>query len=273
MTTELFFETERETKVFASRDYSLGREAATFQQTKRLTDSRSEKFSLQWNFQFARYEGETIDRAGRLLTVATNRPRFGFSIIEDRRDSFANPSNGRFWNVTLQVVPRIWGSSVSYYRLYGQFFYYKPLFGSMVWASGYRAGIAQGTEEVLVIDDRFHAGGANSVRGFEQNSLGPTVTDPDTGERYFLGGQAVGVFNQELRFPLYKSLAAGVFWDAGNVFTRASDFQLSTFRHSLGAGIRYLLPFGAVRLDWAHVLNRREGDRLVDFHFSFGMAF
>ena len=115
-----------------------------------------------------------------LIDFDTTRPRFGISLIEDRRDSFANPTRGRFWNITLQGVPKIWGSDVGYIRLYGQFFYYYPILKELIWASGIRLGLATGTSEILLTDDRFLAGGANSVRGFRQNSLGPSITRPET---------------------------------------------------------------------------------------------
>jgi len=44
-------------------------------------------------------------------------------------------------------------------------------------------------------------------------------------------------------------------------------------RHSLGAGLRFVLPVGAIRFDWARVLNPKPEDRLNRFHFSFGYAF
>ncbi|HXV63912.1 MAG TPA: BamA/TamA family outer membrane protein, partial [Vicinamibacteria bacterium] len=272
--TELVLDTEREENRLDIPGLDLRRDRVTFQQTKKLRDFRYDKLALQWNVSYARYRGQTIDRGtGAVIAFETNRPRFGLSFIDDRRDSFANPTRGRFWNVTLQYTPEIWGSEVSYYRLYGQLFYYHPIWGRLVWASGVRLGVAPGEFPLLLIDDRFQAGGASSVRGFEQNTLGPSVTVPETGEQVFIGGQAVGVFNQELRFPLYRSLQGGVFWDVGNVFARVSDFRIPDLRQSLGAGLRYVLSVGAIRLDWARVIDPREGESASRFHFSFGFAF
>ncbi len=132
--------------------------------------------------------------------------------------------------------------------------------------------MANGSREFLLIEDRFQAGGANSVRGFEQNTLGPSVI-LESGEEIFIGGEAVAVFNQEIRFPIYKALAGGVFWDAGNVFGRAEAFSLSQLKHSAGAGIRFVLPFGAIRLDWARVLNPDDDASTSRWHFAFGYAF
>ncbi|GEM_PF-6810925 len=271
--TEVTLETERNDEELGGALMTRS-EAVTFQQTKKLTDDRYQKFAIQWNFRFVRIRGIFLSEEGTtLIDFDTTRPRFGVSFIEDRRDSFANPTRGRFWNITFQGVPKIWGSDLGYIRLYGQFFYYYPLFKEWIWASGIRMGLATGTSEILLTDDRFLAGGANSVRGFRQNALGPSITLPETGERIFVGGQAVAVWNQELRFPIYKLLHGGVYWDAGNVFTTAGQFRLSDLRHSVGAGLRFVLPFGALRFDWAEALNAQINDETTRWHFSFGYAF
>ena len=134
-------------------------------------------------------------------------------------------------------------------------------------------GFAVGTKPLLLMEDRFLAGGANSVRGFKQNTLGPSVIIKETEERLYVGGQAVTVLNQELRFPIYKALHGGAYVDAGNVFATARQFRLSDLRVSAGAGLRFVLPFGAIRFDWAEVLNPQPMDETTRWHFSFGYAF
>ncbi len=270
--TEITFESEREVDRLEIAGFDTRARTVTFQQTKKLRDKRYDRFALLWNVRVSRYFGDTISEDGEVFDFDTNRPRFGISLIEDHRDSFANPTRGRFWNVTAQYIPEIWGADLTYVRLYGQLFYYYPLTESIVWASAIRVGVANGSRELLLIEDRFQAGGANSVRGFEQNTLGPSVI-LESGEEIFIGGQAVAVFNQEVRFPIYKALAGGVFWDAGNVFGRAKEFSLRQLKHSAGAGIRFVLPFGAIRLDWARVLNPDDEESTSRLHFAFGYAF
>ena len=288
--TELIVETEQEELVIWEGIPSLESRSSgfTFQQTRKLTDNRTDKFSLQWNFRYAKFRADRFDFEGEGELIDAFRPRFGISLIEDRRDSFVNPTRGRFWNVTLQVVPEIWGSDVGYVRLYGQGFFYYPLFGSIVWASGYRAGVSSGTQEFLLIEDRFQAGGANSVRGYKQNTLGPAVfiSGPEIDDGFlYIGGQAVAVINQEIRFPIWRILHGGLFWDAGNVWATRGGFRLGDLKHSVGAGLRVVLPFGALRFDYAEALNpcslealqRRPisscAAEIVRFHFAFGYAF
>jgi outer membrane protein assembly complex protein YaeT len=266
--TEFIIEYEREE---GDLDY-LGRAwSVAFQQTKKLS---SDKLSVQWNYRFGRfYLSGDYDPEGRPFDIEEFRSQVGVSFFHDRRNSFANPTKGSFWNVTFQVAPEILGSDTSYYRMYTQLFYFYPLGKKVVWASSYRLGLAQGSREFLIIRDRFKAGGANSVRGFKQDSLGPAVFVEPLDEVVYLGGQAVVVMNQELRFPIYKSVHGGVFYDTGNVFANVRDVRISALRHTAGAGVRLVLPFGALRLDWARILDLEEGEKPWRFHFAFGYAF
>ena len=143
------------------------------------------------------------------------------SLIGDTRDNLTDPHRGVFWSVGTELALQTLGSDVDYAKLYGQLYHYLPLGPHVVWAQGYRVGVTPGDDPLLLLEGRFHAGGASSVRGFEENTLGP-----QTGDGESLGGQAVAIFNQELRFPIVKKLWGGIFYDAGNVFALTSDLAL-----------------------------------------------
>ena len=84
-----------------------------------------------------------------------------------------------------------------------------------------------------------------------------------TAEGDSLGGQAVAVLNQELRFPIWKRLHGGVFWDAGNVWLTSGQLALGDLRQSVGAGLRVHVPVRAdprrVRLGPEAAAGRAEG--------------
>ena len=81
------------------------------------------------------------------------------------------------------------------------------------------------------------------------------------------------MFNEELRFPIRGALHGGVFLDVGNVFATPADFDLRDLRASAGAGLRYVLSFGVIRVDWARVLAPKPGEKKSRFVFSLGHAF
>jgi len=166
------------------------------------------------------------------------------------------------------------GSDFSFMKGFGQAFLTRRIGTSLTWAQGYRLGLAAGFNGQRVpgftrdFSERFRAGGANSVRGYATDMLGdvdPLTRDP-------LGGEAVLVLNQELRFAGPRNIGGAVFYDAGNVFDRIKDFSLS-LRHSVGFGLRYGSAIGLVRVDLAFPLNRRPQDRSYQIWFGLGQAF
>ncbi len=104
---------------------------------------------------------------------------------------------------------------------------------------------------------RFFAGGDNSVRGFDYESLGP---ENDGGE--VLGGKHLLTASVEYDYPVFEQYSAAVFYDIGNAFN-ASQFRL---HDSVGVGARWRSPIGPVRLDFAMPLD--EGGFRI--HLSMG---
>ena len=87
-----------------------------------------------------------------------------------------------------------------------------------------------------------------------------------------LGGGATLILNQELRYQHPTGFGGAVFYDAGNVYERVTDFDLH-LQHSVGFGLRYAAGFGLIRIDLAFPLNRRPQDRGYQFWFGFGQVF
>jgi outer membrane protein assembly factor BamA len=56
------------------------------------------------------------------------------------------------------------------------------------------------------------------------------------------------------RFPI-KNFIGALFYDTGNVFPSIGAINISQFTNTLGAGLRYMTPFGPVRLDFGFNLN------------------
>lgn len=132
-----------------------------------------------------------------------------------------------------------------------------PLFGGRV--------ISRGSGGTTFIDDfaklpatlRFYAGGDNSVRGFDYESLGPKDKNGEV-----VGGKYLLVGSVEYDHPVYKQYSAAIFYDAGNAF----DAGEVAIKDSIGIGARWHSPIGTIRLDLAFPL-QDGGYRL---HLSMG---
>jgi outer membrane protein insertion porin family len=139
---------------------------------------------------------------------------------------------------------------------------------ALVWVHNYRIGLREtrGDGE-LPFFDRLFAGGEFSVRGYPTNSLGPTAEDGTP-----LGGEAMFITNQELRFPIWNLLSGVAFFDAGNVWEDRQAVDSTLFK-SIGLGLRADSPVGPLRLDFAYPLDRREGDPEYKIYFGLGQTF
>jgi outer membrane protein assembly complex protein YaeT len=205
-----------------------------------------------------------------------------FSISRDVRDSFLDATRGSFMSHSIEFAPNVLGTQYRYIRYYLQYFKYFPLtrprpvpYGEapnrsrLVFATGTRIGLQKGLNpQDLVLTDRFYAGGGTTVRGFQQDALGPTLANGTP-----IGGNAVFIFNNELRYPLFWIFDAVSFVDVGNVFLQASDFRFGDLRKAGGFGLRIRNPFVVLRFDYGFKLDRRPGEKIGAFFFSIGQAF
>jgi outer membrane protein insertion porin family len=167
-------------------------------------------------------------------------------------------------------------------KYFGQYFKYLPLSepveipwsrglkkSRFVYAGGVRTGFAKGLDDQIVIpSERFFAGGGTTIRGFQQNGVGPMDFFGNA-----LGGEAVFIANNEIRFPIIHIFDGVGFLDIGNVYAKISDFNPFEVRKSAGVGLRVRTPFFLLRADYGWKLDRRPGERPGGFFFSIGQAF
>lgn len=107
---------------------------------------------------------------------------------------------------------------------------------------------------------RFFAGGDNSVRGYEFQSLGPE----DAGGNV-IGGNFLAVGSVEYEHPVAEKWSVAAFVDSGNAFSDTA--RNNGFNTGIGVGARWASPIGPVRIDLAHPL---DDDTLVRLHLRLG---
>jgi outer membrane protein assembly factor BamA len=138
----------------------------------------------------------------------------------------------------------------------------------LVYAGGVRLGLGHGFGNDVPLSERFLAGGSTTLRGFGQNVVGPIGTNGVP-----LGGEAMLVINNELRFPLIWLFDGVTFVDIGNVYEHANDFSFTDLRKSGGLGLRLRTPWFLVRVDYGVPFDRRQGESKSRVFFSIGQAF
>lgn len=106
---------------------------------------------------------------------------------------------------------------------------------------------------------RFFAGGDQSVRGYDYQTLSPKNSDGDRiGGRYLVAGSV------EYQYSLTEKWRVATFVDQGNSF---NTLELPSLKTGVGIGVRWVSPVGPLRLDLAKALDDEGGIRL---HFSMG---
>jgi outer membrane protein assembly complex protein YaeT len=189
----------------------------------------------------------------------------------DSRDDVFVPRKGFSTTGSVEWGDGAIGSELDFLRAKFAQSAFVPLSDSTVVGGSFRAGAIFPLHDTaeIPIQERFFNGGESTVRSFRQDELGPKDVGGDP-----LGGEGYTVLSFEFRQGIVDRLEAAAFYDTGNVSTEASDtLKFEDLRSGIGAGLRYLLPIGPVRLDAAWNPNPRdEEDRFV-LHFSVGMAF
>ncbi len=123
----------------------------------------------------------------------------------------------------------------------------------------------------------YYAGGIGSVRGYDNGSLGPVVTDA-IGNVSRLGGNRRLVGNAEMLFPmpgvgLDKSVRLGAFIDGGQVWGQGEQIRLSDLRYSIGVSLAWSSPMGPLKFSFAHPLNKKPDDKIQRLQFQMGTVF
>lgn len=191
----------------------------------------------------------------------------------DTMDDPANPRQGGTISFANQLAPDFLGSELQFAQTVVEARQYQALGDSdFVLAGRLKFGLIQPIQAThqIPIHRRFFSGGANSVRGYKLDYLGPRNPNGDP-----IGGNAVLEGSLEGRFPLYKKIGGVVFMDFGNVFLRAGDIDPGQLRYSPGVGLRYLTVIGPVGIDVAFPINRIDParDRPYQIHFTVGYGF
>ena len=114
-------------------------------------------------------------------------------------------------------------------------------------ARGEYGGTSTPDFEQLPSSIRFFSGGAQSVRGYKYQSLGPT---DESGE--VVGGAYLILGSIEFEHYFSDHLGAAVFFDIGN----AVDDLTDDLEQGAGFGLRWKSPIGPVRIDLASALTR-----------------
>jgi outer membrane protein insertion porin family len=258
-----------------TQSYGINRFAAFIQTERKLSEKTSLRF--RYSFENARLSnaqnvpiGE-IGRNDRSIRLGS----FSVGFTRDTRDSALTPTRGQLLSAEHSVAARIFGGNEAFNRFFGTYQTYKtfapstPVIHDSTFAFSARIGLAAPfrvpttntpDDKLLPISERFFAGGATTLRGFRFEQAGPQIILEGTrpGELPALvprGGNALTIFNFELRYPIARRVRLVPFYDVGNVFPLVRDIRFKDMSNTVGLGLRINTPIGPVGVDYGYLLD------------------
>jgi outer membrane protein insertion porin family len=191
-------------------------------------------------------------------------------LVYDTRDNPFYPAKGVLSGMTVEFTSPVFFSETDFIKLTAYYNFYYAVMKNVVLAASLRGGGAQGyldTDELPLVE-RFFLGGRTTVRGYNQDELGPKGSDGNP-----VGGNTFLMGNLEARISLSKSLGIVAFLDGGNVWRKINDINPKDIKFTTGPGLRYNTPVGPLRIDYGFKLQREKGESAGEVHFSIGHAF
>ena len=233
-----------------------------FRPARRMSVSYGYSFSRKHNFETNHNPENPLPPHDASVDIA----RLTSTYAWDTRDDPSNAHRGWFHSSGFEFGSLALGSDLRFVKYLAQEYYFRTVGRQVVLASALRLGLGRGFGD-QDLDEKFRAGGGTTVRGFAENALGASD--------FFgpLGGNALLVLNQEVRFPIYKWLRGASFVDAGNVFPKARDLSLSQLAAGTGVGLRFESPFVLLRVDFGVPLTDRANQPSSRWYFGIGHTF
>jgi outer membrane protein insertion porin family len=280
---------------FDFRSQGVTAEAARkLSRTINLVGTYSLQNTIVYNENVSPSDQSAIDRVFPKVLLSS----FAVSALRDTRNDQIDPTNGEYLSGYGQLAARALGGQVGFVKSFFRASAYRPIprTARFVFAGNGFLGLATGFPQQdssgqTIIDqntgqpdlslpqsERFYAGGDTTNRGFAIDQLGvrhipPQPEDTIDINGFPLGGNAVVLFNAELRVATWRNIEAHAFLDTGNVFQNATSIDLGQFRSSVGFGALYKSPIGPLRFDLGFKVHPQLGESPTAFFITFGQAF
>ena len=227
--------------------------------------------NIVYNFENVKIFGITEDASTLIKEQEGKKITSSISpaIWKDTRDNYLDPTSGSR-NALYTTYAGIGGDNYFGKVLVDSIWYF-PTIWNITFSVRGRVGYASGFPgKKLPLYERFYVGGINTVRGLGFGEGGPR---DEEGEK--IGGKTEIIFNTELIFPIEENmnLKGVLFFDAGRSFDKTEYVSVGKLRPTTGFGLRWLSPFGPIRLEWGFNLSQKSDENSNKIEFTMGGLF
>jgi outer membrane protein insertion porin family len=201
----------------------------------------------------------------------TLESRMTFELTYDKRDNAFLTRKGTRVDFSTYVAGGPLGGDVQIYGfdLSASQYFHLPFDTILLFDAEIATVATWGGGGSVPIYDRLYLGGANNLRGFKFQDVGPKDSFGDD-----IGGNSLARLTIEYTIPIVERVRAAVFYDTGFVNSGSWSFSTSNINSDFGFGLRLDLPIGPIRIDYgipvqADKFNNSSGR----FQFSVGYQF
>jgi outer membrane protein insertion porin family len=255
--------------------------------------SRYTRIFTSYSFQRVRYSEGSEDLRARFSCTACTRSTVGTSLLRDTRVGLPFATGGTLTQISGELNGGVLGGTGNYRKVDLEGRWYAPL-GSM----GGGGQLGAGVQFVLGITAKsgfifgdagpfftelYSLGGVQfgiPLRGYDEFAITPNGFDPEaSGNRASPDafGKSFAAFTVETGARISQSLYLSAFFDAGNVYRSARQWDPTRLFRGAGLGAAVISPLGPIGVDLGYGFDRVDGQGRPDpgwqLHFKLGNFF
>jgi outer membrane protein insertion porin family len=255
--------------------------------------SRYTRFFTSYSYQRVRYSEGSVDLRARFSCSACSRSTVGTSILRDTRVGLPFAVGGSFTNVSGELNGGILGGTGNYRKVDMEGRWYAPL-GTLGGGGQLGAGVqfvlGLTAKSGFIFGDAgpfftelYSLGGVQygvPLRGYDEFSITPNGFDPSASGNQASPdafGKSFAAFTVEAGARISQSLYLSTFFDAGNVYRSARQWDPTRLFRGAGFGAAVVSPLGPIGIDLGYGFDRVDGDGNPDpgwqLHFKLGNFF
>ncbi len=255
--------------------------------------SRYTRFFTSYSYQRVRYTEGSADLRARFSCSACSRSTIGASILRDTRIGLPFATGGSFTNVSGELNGGFLGGTGDYRKVDLEGRWYAPL-GTMGGGGQLGAGVqfvlGLTAKSGFIFGDAgpfftelYSLGGVQygiPLRGYDEFSITPNGFDPSASGNQASPdafGKSYAAFTIEAGARVSQSLYVDGFFDAGNVYRSARQWDPTRLFRGAGFGAAVISPLGPIGIDLGYGFDKTDGQGRPkpgwQLHFKLGNFF
>jgi outer membrane protein insertion porin family len=228
--------------------------------------SRYTRLFTSYSYQRVRYSGGSQDLRARFNCSACSRSSLGLSVLRDTRFGLPFATGGSYANVSGELNGGILGGTGNYRKVDLEGKWYAPLGslggGAQLGAGGVQFVLGLTTKAGFIFGDAgpfftelYSLGGVQygiPLRGYDEFSITPNGFDPGASSSSASAdafGKSYAAFTVEAGARISQSLYVDAFFDAGNVYRSARQWDPTRLFRGAGFGAAVVSPLGPIGVD------------------------